>query len=249
MGTEQIRRGLRDYRTRAATIDTIAEKGAAMIDDILPLLQDRNEGVRWSTIRILSEIGDNRAIGPLIKLLEQSKSITEAASALRAITGQDFGDAPEEWRRWAMEDAEVRNSAGTGILSDADLIAAAIKDLPVTVTSEGREYSVTVSLPEGRSQQVWIDFARCDANGRPIVQLSTPCGDADERQYETALKLNMSIPYGAIAIAALDDKLCFAMVDSYLRQTVHPEDIAESILSLARHGDSVEKSLSAEDQF
>ncbi len=39
------------------------------------------------------------------------------------------------------------------------------------------------------------------------------------------------------------------MVDSYMRETVHPQDMAESILSLAKHGDSIEKMLSDEDKF
>lgn len=47
-----------------------------------------------------------------------------------------------------------------------------------------------------------------------MVQLITPCGDADAARYETALKLNMTISYGALAIASLDGALCFAVVDN-----------------------------------
>lgn len=249
MNTDQIRQGLRNIQTRSATINAVAEKGDIIIDEVIPLLQDRNEGVRWSAIKILSEIGDERAIGPLIALLEQSKNVTDTANALRAITGQDFGDEPGAWRQWVMREPGLGEAAGLGVLSDEDLITTATRDLPVTVSGKGQEYIVNVSLPGGRSQRVWIDLSRKDPNGRPIVQLSTPCGDADQRQYESALKLNMSIPYGAIAIASLDDALCFAVVDTYLRQTVHPEDIANSIMSLAAHGDLVEKSLSREDRF
>jgi hypothetical protein len=245
MNTEQIRQGLRNIKTRSATIDAVAAEGNAMIDNVLPLLQDRNEGVRWCAIKILSEIGDDRAIGPLIALLEQSKNVTDAANALRAITGKDFGDAAGEWRHWATQDTKISGV----ILSDEDLMAAGTKDLPVTVKREGQLYSVDVSLPDGRSQQIWIDFSCKDPDGHSIIQLCTPCGNADPQKYETVLKLNMSIPYGAIAIASLDDTLCFTVVDSYLRDTVHPEDIAESIMSLARNGDSVEKSLSGEDRF
>lgn len=249
MNTDQIRRGLRNIKTRYATINAVVEKADTIVDEVVPLLQDRNEGVRWSAIKILSEIGDDRAIGSLIALLEQSKNVTDAANALRAITGQDFGDAPNEWRHWAMQDSKVQNVADADILLDEDLIAAATRDLPMTVSGKGPEYSVDVSLPDGRSQQVWIDFSRKDPNGRPIVQLCTPCGEADQQQYEAALKLNMSIPYGAIAIASLDNILCFAIVDSHLREIVRPEDIAESIMSLARYGDSVEKSLFGKNRF
>jgi hypothetical protein len=148
-----------------------------------------------------------------------------------------------------MENPNIRNVAGGGILSDEDLIAASIQDLPLTSRGAGKEYCFDVSLPDGRSHQVLVDLSQNDSNGRLIVQLSTPCGDADPEKYENALKLNMSITYGAIAVALLEDTLCFAMVDSYLRETVHPQDIAESIMSLARNGDSLEKSLSEEDQF
>lgn len=249
MNTEQIRRNLRNIKTRAATINAAAETGSAIVDDILPLLQDRNDGVRWSVIKILSEVGDHRAIGALITLLEQGKNTTDAANALRAITEQDFGDAPEAWKNWVMQDVDIRNTIGTGILSDKDLIMEATRGLPATVSGEGQEFCVQMSLPEKRSQQVWIDFSKKDPLGRPLVQLITPCGNADPERYEEALKLNMVIPFGALAIASLDDKDCFAIVDAYLRATAHPEVIADSIVSLAHHGDAVEQSLSQEDRF
>jgi hypothetical protein len=249
MNSETIRQGLHNIRTRSATLDAVACEGATVIPELLPLLQDRSEGVRWSTITLLSEIGDNRAVGALIALLEQSKNVTDVANALRSITGQDFGASPEAWRRWAVETADIRNVAGANILSDEDLILAATRDLPAVVTGANSEYGANVTLPDGRTQQVWIDLSQQDSSDRPLVQLSTPCGQADEKLYESALKLNMSIPHGAIALAELDGALCFAMANSHLRETVHPEDIAESILSLAKHGDSLEQSLSGEDRY
>lgn len=249
MSTEEIRKGLRNVHTRANTINIVAEEGTKMIDDILPLLQDRHEGVRWSTIRILSEIGDERAIAPLVKLLEQSKNVTDVANALRAITGQKLGDDFAEWRSWLMQDGDIRNNIGGDILSDEELIKTAIKDLPIVMSAGSDGYSLNITLPDGRKQQVWIDFTLKDQNDHLIVQLSTPCGNADPDKYEHVLKLNMSIAYGSIALASLGETLCFAVVDSYLRETVHPEDLAKSIMSLAQHGDSVEKLLSDEDKF
>lgn len=249
MDTERIRQGLRSIKTRAATIDAVAGEGDAVLEAVLPLLQDRHEGVRWSAVRILSEIGDSRAVGALVTLLEQGRNAVDAAHALQAITGQEIGDSADEWKQWIAQSSDVRNATGSGVLSDDELMAAAVKELPVTVHGEGQEYGAIVSLPDGRSQQVWIDFSRTDPAGRAIVQLCTPCGDADPDRYAAALKLNMSIPFGAIALASLNDKLCFSMVDAYLRETVHPADVAESIMSLARQGDSLEQSLSSADQF
>lgn len=249
MDTTEIRRRLRNIRTRADMIDALVDAGEAHIDAVLPLLQDRNDGVRWSAIKILSEIGDARAVGPLVVLLEQSKNATDAAYALRAITGRDLGDDAREWREWASQQSDRGAAHSLGILADGDLVKAATKGLPVTVSGEKQEYTVKVSLPGARSQEVWIDLSRKDPGGQPIVQLSTPCGDAVESQYESALKLNMSIPYGAVALATLGDRLCFAMVDTYLRATVHPEDISKSIMSLAQQGDSIEAALSNVDTF
>ncbi len=219
-----------------------------MSEVIIPLLNDRNEGVRWSAIKILSEIGDSRAIAPLISLLEQNKNATTAAMTLRAITGKEFGDDPNEWRDWAAKDDSIRNSGGLD-LSDEDLISAAVEGLPVMVSASGEAYTITVTLPDERSQQVWIDLSAKTPDGKPIVQLSTPCGDADKAQYENALKMNMSIPFGCLALAEMGGKLVFAMTDSYIRKTAHPQDIAESIMSLAKNGDSTEKLLSEVDRY
>lgn len=250
MNIEELRRRLRNIHTRSAAINAAIDAGEALIETLLVLLQDRNEGVRWSAIRILSETGDNRAVGPLIALLEQSRNTIDVARALRAITGQEeFGDDAQEWRSWAMQDPQTRNAAGGDLLSDDELLEAAIRDLPVSVKrGENGVHLLRVSLPEERSQQLWIDFTQADPEGQAIVQMSTPCGLADAGRYESALKRNMSIPYGAIALGTLDGVLHFVMVDSYLRQTAHPADIAESIMSLAAHGDAVERSLSEEDR-
>lgn len=249
MTAEQIRQGLHNIKTRAATIDQVSLQGEAMVDILLPLLQDRSEGVRWSTIQILSDIGSLRAIGGLVSLLEQSKNASDAAYALTEITGQELGDDAAAWRRWAVKQDGVRDTIGSGMLSDQELIAASTSGLSANVVGSGKAYSVTVSLEDGRSQQIWIDLAKQDAEGNPLVQLITPCGKADAALFESALKLNMTLPHGAIALADLDETLCFAMVSSHLRATVHPEDIAESIMSLAQNGDSLEASISQEDRY
>jgi len=246
---EELRRGLRDHRTRSATIDRALDYRAEHIEPTIELLSDRNEPVRWSAIRILSEIGDERAIEPLIGLVERGRNATDAANALRAITGQDFGDDAAEWRRWRSGGSDTPIEQKTAILSDDDLLAEAARDLPIVVDGGEQRYTATVSLAGGRSQRVWIDFSRKDPEGRPIVQLATPCGVSDPARYEWALKLNMSIPYGAVALALLGKSLCFAMVDTHLRATVDPQDIATSVMTLARQGDSIEKALASEDRY
>jgi hypothetical protein len=247
MDTPAIRRGLYNIKTRAATIDALIEEGHGAAPAVVPLLQDRNDGIRWAAIRVLTDIGDESVFMPLVTLLEQSRNVPDVIRALTSITGQDFGDKTLAWREWALQ----RQAGGlqVGLLADKALLAAAIKDLPVTLSGEGQDYVVSVSLPDRRIQNIRVDFSGKDTEGHPVVQLTTPCGPAVAEQYEAILKLNMSIPYGSIGLALLDDALCFALIHTCLRATVHPEDIARSIMCLAHHGDTVERMLAPKDTF
>lgn len=248
MNTETIRQGLRNIRTRPATINAACTQGAELTEAVLPLLQDRNDGVRWSAIKILSEIGDARAVPALVTLLEQNRNTTDAANALSMITGHELGDSPAEWREWLLQSPEAREGY-TGLLSDRDLVVEAIRDMNAVISGESPHYGVLVSLRDGRTQQIWIDFSRTGTDNTALVQLSTPCGAAVPSQYAEALKLNMLIPFGALAIAELDGVEHLVIVDTYRRATVHPEILADAIQSLAQHGDSVEQSISTDDQF
>jgi len=243
--TEALRDQLRDFRSRSAAIDEAASAGADALEPAVELLADRSDSVRWSAIRILAEIGDERAVGPLVGLLERGRNTTDAANALRAVTGQDLGDDPTAWRAW-MSNAGATDDSW---LSDEELIAAATRGLDAAYTAGERPCGVTVSLADGRKQSVWIDFDQTDGDGEPIVQLCTACGPARSEHYEWALKLNMSIPYGAIGVASLDDSYCFALVDAYARATVDPEEIAKSLVCLAAQGDAIEKALTEGDQY
>jgi len=194
---EQLQKELRDFRNRAAAIESAVSEGESAIEPAIELLNDRNEAVRWSGIRILSEIGDRRAVTALIDMLERGRNVVDAANALRNITGQDLGEDVGAWRSWTAQDAGVADSSGFRRPSDDELLQVALRDLPVEVSGSGQQYSIDVSLPEGRTQRVWVDFGCTDPQGDAIVQLCTACGPVDDSKYEWALKLNMTIPYVA----------------------------------------------------
>jgi len=229
-------------------MDTLIEQGAESTAAIVPLLRDRDEGIRWAAIKILAEIGDASALPPLVDLLDQSRNVSEVVRALQAITGQNLGDKAAVWRAWALQ-KQGDGQGVPGLLSDPDLMAAAIRNLPATMSGEGQEYVVSVALPDRRTHAIRIDFSGRDAEGQNVVQLTTPCGPAVAEQYAAVLKFNMTIPYGAFGLAMLDDTLYFALIRTHLRATVHPEDIAKSIMCLAVHGDSLERTLSPKDSF
>jgi HEAT repeat protein len=58
------------------------------------------ESVPAYAARILGEIGDDRAVEPLIKSLLNPDAKKDAAGALKKITKQDHGDDPAKWTLW-----------------------------------------------------------------------------------------------------------------------------------------------------
>ena len=248
MTLNTLRSQLADFRVRSAAIDQTIAEGEDGIDAAIQILNDRKESVRWSAIRILTEIGDDRAVEPLIQLIERGKSCTDAANALRNITGQDLGEDGLAWRAWASRKKGVGVSAERKELSDDALIELATHDMDAEVTKQKGRYIVTVSLPEGRKQIVYVAFSQKDTEGDPIVWLYTSCCEATPDKYEWVLKQNLSLPHGAIGIARIRGVDCFVMSNTHLRKTVDAEDLARSLLTLASRGDAIEKLLSGRDE-
>jgi len=246
--TKTLRSQLMDFRTRKSAINEAVAAGDEAVEPAVALLKDRKETVRWSAIRILSEIGDPRAIEPLIELVERGRSALEAANALRTITEQNFGEDGAAWRKWASGSADLEVAPEMKTLTEEELIRAATEELSAKVTTKKGRYLVTLDLPGERSQTIYVVFSAKDAEGEPIVWLYTPCCEANPDKYEWALKYNLRLPYGAIGIAKIDNVNCFVMSNTHLRATVDPEDITKSLLALASKGDAVEKMLSGEDK-
>lgn len=248
--TDTLRDRLRNFRTRAAAIDEAINAREQAVEPAMELLHDRNESTRWSAIKILSEIGDPRAVPALIALLESGKSALETINALRAITGEDLGDDPDAWREWIATEQPADPAPQQQIeLSDDALIRAATRDLQAAIGSSGDRYTIEITLPDKRKQRVCVDFNASDSDGAALVRLYTPCAKAAPDKYEWALKNNMNLSHGAIGLARMKGELWFTLVNTHLRATVHPEALAKSILTLAHKGDTVERLLTGEDKF
>ena len=228
---KKFRRALLDYRLRSRTITAAIENQEMYYEPTLRLLNERNDALRWCALRILAEIGDERAVKPLQDLIARKQNVVEANDVLRQIMGES---------ETSGEDQRQRDDS---VMTDEELLQAAVRDIPAKVSGSAPCFAVEVSLADGRSQDVYVDFSRVDPEGRPIVYLCTACGAVDAAKFEWALKLNMIIPYGAIGIAKVEDDNCFAMVNTYLRETANPREIGFSVMTLASEGDSIEKAL------
>jgi hypothetical protein len=65
-------------------------------------LKSKSLGTREAAVYALGELKDPRAVEPLIEALkDENPDVRErAANALQKITGQNFGENPEEWQKW-----------------------------------------------------------------------------------------------------------------------------------------------------
>ncbi len=258
LNMQELRSRLRNFRTRAKAIDETVSMGEEVLEHIHPMLTERNEGLRWSAARILQEIGSPKSVAALAAALKKDRTAAELVEALRSITGQDFGNDAAAWERWAngedMSGKQGSPAPAPSITGSTPahkaIVLEAIRDTSAEIIEEDEQIVVVkVSFSDGRSQRIWIACDQTDPDGEPLLQLCTPCGPADPERYEWALRLNMSIAYGSIAIAQLGDDLCFAIVDSYLKNVVNPAQITKSMLTLANEGDRIEAMLSKQDTY
>ena len=112
-------------------------------------------------------------------------------------------------------------------------------------TEEG--FELIVPLPGERKQKVFITADRRDSDGEELFQVFTICAEANPDLFAFALKLNMEIDYGAIAIKEIYGKDHLVIVDTQLVRTAQPVEIEKSVITLAEVGDDIEQILTGED--
>ena len=69
----------------------------------------------------------------------------------------------------------------------------------------------------------------------------------DNKKLEYALRYNMRMSFGALAINDHGDEGFLVIVDTLLAQTAQPIALRKSIDSVAKHGDKMEKQLTGQD--
>jgi HEAT repeat protein len=94
-------------RSAAMALGDIKSKKAVKL--LLNLLNEKDTSISCAAAESLGKIMDNSSIEPLIKFLNRddlgdwrcSKNVP--VIALKKLTGQDFGDDPDKWMKWWIE--------------------------------------------------------------------------------------------------------------------------------------------------
>ena len=136
----------------------------------------------------------------------------------------------------------------TGSLRSAEsLILSAIERDLLQYKRRGDVFHIRVELDSGRSQWVSVRPRTDTIFHRRVISISSICCEAESDFFEHALVLNCAIPRGAIALEEIDGESHFVIADSLSQSTCDPEDICQSIASVAQHADQIEMLLTNRD--
>ncbi|NQT50490.1 HEAT repeat domain-containing protein [bacterium] len=221
-----------DFRRRKAAMAALVRMGDAAVPDLVDALAHPMENARWAARSVLVSIGSAQATAALTAVLDDAERGEAAREALREITGQ----------------APPAGGPAAASLSDEALVQAAVAGTDVTVASRSGGAVLTVPLKEGRQQRVTVSFTATDGDDHPLVVAYTECGPAEAKNHEWALRQNLRMAFGAIAIRDRDGQPVFVMVNTHLRAACAPEELRKTVLLLARKGDKLEKALTTEDE-
>ena len=240
---------LRSFRSRKQAMEQLVELGQEAVPALIEALDERNEGMRWATIRCLGEIGSDEAIVGLVARLDNPRDAETACWALGRVSGRDFGSDVEKWRAWAGQANESAKPAGEGDeLDDSTLLREALRGLKATAKTHGRSCRVRLELDGGRNQTVGVTFGSKDFEGSQIVIVYSECAPADPKHYEYALRANLTLPYGALAIREVDGEKRLVMFNSLLRSGLTPLALRKSIVIIADKADKIEKRITGQDK-
>jgi len=242
---EELIARLRDFRTRSAAADALVALGPQAVPPLLEALErESQEGARWAILNCLGEIGDPRAVPALANHLQDPDYQGVAHDALVRIAGHDIGATSADWIRWIEQERGGAKRAPSASsepapaadreLADGDLLEQALEGTGAVCRQEGGgRYAVEAPLPGGGTRAVTVAFGGRDHEGSPIVVVYAVCGPARPEQYEAALRMNLRMPYGALALRDFDDRPHFVTFNTILRKALTPVELRKSVLTIA----------------
>lgn len=206
------------------------------IDNVIRRLRDTKAG--WVTRRDAAE--------------HLGKMATQALVALQSFSDEmdvDVRRAIDEWLGKAAAIVKnVKPMAEARAYTLEELVRSVAKEGSRDVEADGDGFVARVTLKGGRSQSVHVrEFLRED--GVKLVQVYTVCGRADEKAYAWALRANMKLIQGAVALSKDGEDERFVLSTSFLADQVSKVEIKSAIKETAFYGDWIEQKLSKQDEF
>ncbi len=172
---------------------------------------------------------------------------SHAIKALRANKDTEDVDVRGSVQR-ALTAAGASDSGAAPPLSLEQLARCCEKPETRTVIPEEKRFRVDVLLKGGRLQRVFIEGQR-RRDGVDIVRVYTYCGKATPESLTWALRANMKLTHGSLALADRDGEEYLVLVDTHEKAEADPARVKESVKAVAHYGDWIEGTLSGLDEL
>jgi hypothetical protein len=241
---------LRSFRTRSAAADELVAMGEDAVSLLTRALEQEDmEPARWTILNCLGMIGAKAAVPVLAKYLDEADYQAVAHDALVRITGHDLGLVPADWLREVHGEGAAGRTCETSReegseLDDPALMEFALEGTGTRCSREGESrYTILVDVGAGHARDVTVVFGTQDHEGSDIVIVFCDCGRARPEHYETVLRGNLHMPYGAVALRDVRGEPHFVMFNTILRAALSPVELRKSILTIARRSDRVGKQI------
>ncbi len=109
-------------------------------------------------------------------------------------------------------------------------------------------YRITASLPNGRSQRLYV--MRCKSNsGRDVVRILTMCGKSNKDYEHWALNLNRKLSYATFALQKWNNSEYIALVNNLTQQEATPAKVKRCVKEMAQYGDWIEEKMQGTDEL
>ncbi len=239
-GIDRLVEELAGSRTRGAARRELARMGDAAAPRLLLVLDEPGAppNQRWAAISLLGTCRYKPAVAALINVLRTDASLRgEARRALCAITGEDLGDAPEEWQAasvacpspavQAAPPCAAEPTGATDERPELTRIREALRGLAASV--EWREPDtarIEIAAHGAARRRISIAFGRTNRKGEPIASVHSDCGPLNVTIEGIMFRHNVTFRYGNYATERGADGATRVV----LRCDLVPEDVTPAFL-------------------
>ncbi len=135
----------------------------------------------------------------------------------------------------------------SGTYSLDSLAQACEKQGARTLSKDGEDYIITVSLPKGRNQHIRL-AATTSREGYPMIQLSTRCGPVAPDVESWALRCNTRLLHCAFAVDCNEGGEELILIENIPAHHATPQAVKAGVKEIAHYGDWVEKRITGKDE-
>mgnify|MGYP006304372883 CR=1 FL=1 len=253
--TQKLIERLKNYRTRKAASDALIAMGDDAVRPLTEALgRDELEDAHWTIVNVLGEIGSTAAIPAVCRVLEEQDYQSVAHDALVKIAGRDLGPMARDWMNWFQQEGAggpsqvAVNVENPELMSNDSLVALAVEPTGGEWREEAQDrFAVDLPVDGGTdadaNRRVAVLFGNTDSEGSEIVVVYTTVGEAKTEHYETVLRNNLRMPYGAMALRDIGGVPHFVMFNAVLRHGLTAVELRKSITTVGNRAEAAEHQL------